>query len=54
MLERVISGGQTGVDQAALRVAKAIGLATGGWAPLGWETEDGPASWLAGYGLDCD
>jgi hypothetical protein len=47
MLERIISGGQTGVDQAALRAARACGLETGGWAPLGWETEDGPAPWLA-------
>lgn len=40
-LERVVSGGQTGVDQAALRAAKASGLATGGWMPLGFLTEDG-------------
>jgi hypothetical protein len=40
MLERVISGGQTGVDQAALRAAQACGLETGGYAPLGWETEE--------------
>lgn len=48
----VISGGQTGVDQAALRAAKAAGIPTGGWAPKGWTTEDGPAPWLADYGLD--
>src|SRR4051812_29944318 len=42
MLERVISGGQTGVDQAGWRAAKALGLATGGWMPLGFLTEDGP------------
>lgn len=47
----VWSGGQTGVDQAALRAAKRAGLATGGWAPKGWETLDGPAPWLAEYGL---
>jgi Circularly permutated YpsA SLOG family len=33
MLERVISGGQTGADQAALRAARACGIPTGGWAP---------------------
>lgn len=49
---KVISGGQTGCDQAALRAAKAAGLATGGWAPKGWLTEDGPAPWLAEYGLE--
>lgn len=54
MLTKVISGGQTGVDQAALRAAKAAGLATGGWAPEGWLTEDGPAPWLADFGiLEC-
>lgn len=53
MIERmtVISGGQTGVDQAALRAAISCGLRTGGYAPKGWLTEDGPAHWLADYGL---
>lgn len=51
MLEMVISGGQTGVDQAALRAARAAGLPTGGWAAQGWATEDGPAPWLEGWGL---
>jgi Circularly permutated YpsA SLOG family len=51
MLDRVISGGQTGADQAALRAARSVGIPTGGWAPLGWLTEDGPAPWLAGFGL---
>jgi|GEM_PF-614211 len=48
---RVISGGQTGVDQAGLRAARACGIATGGTAPAGWLTEDGPALGLADYGL---
>jgi Circularly permutated YpsA SLOG family len=39
MLERVISGGQTGADQAGWRAA---GIPTGGWMPLGFLTEDGP------------
>lgn len=39
---KVISGGQTGVDRGALRAAKAAGLATGGWMPRGWLTEEGP------------
>jgi hypothetical protein len=42
MLRKVISGGQTGVDQAAWRAAKACGLATGGWMPRGFLTEGGP------------
>ena len=41
MLERVITGGQTGADQAAWRAARAAGLATGGWMPGGFRTEDG-------------
>lgn len=52
MIARVITGGQTGVDQAALRAAEACGIATGGYAPKGWTTEDGPARrLLAGFGL---
>jgi hypothetical protein len=42
MLAKVISGGQTGVDQAALRAALACGLARGGWCPPGRESESGP------------
>lgn len=39
---RIISGGQTGVDQAALQAAKCAGLPTGGWVPRGFQTETGP------------
>jgi hypothetical protein len=39
MLDRVITGGQTGADQAALRAARAFGIPTGGYAPRGWLTE---------------
>ncbi len=42
MLERVVSGGQTGADQAGWRAAKAVGLATGGWMPADFMTETGP------------
>ena len=41
VLRRVISGGQTGVDQAALRVAASLGIAIGGWCPPGRVAEDG-------------
>jgi hypothetical protein len=51
MLAMVISGGQTGVDQAALSASRAYAIPTGGWAPKGWLTEDGPAPWLADSGL---
>jgi hypothetical protein len=55
VISKLITGGQTGADQAALRAARAAGIPTGGWAPLGWETEDGPAPWLEGFGLvECD
>ena len=37
----VISGGQTGVDRAALDVALALGLGCGGWCPRGRRAEDG-------------
>ena len=38
---KIISGGQTGVDQAALRAAKHCGLETGGWCPPERMCEDG-------------
>jgi hypothetical protein len=41
MLRKVISGGQTGVDQAALRAAKDCGLEIGGWCPPGRVCEAG-------------
>ena len=42
MLDKLISGGQTGVDRAALDVGLALGLAVGGWCPKGRRAEDGP------------
>ncbi len=39
---RIVSGGQTGVDRAALDVALAHGLPCGGWCPRGRRAEDGP------------
>ena len=38
---RIVSGGQTGVDRAALDAA-AAGLERGGWVPRGRRAEDGP------------
>jgi len=41
LIGEIWSGGQTGVDRAALDVATARGLATGGWIPRGRRAEDG-------------
>jgi hypothetical protein len=41
MLNRIISGGQTGVDRAALDVAIELGIPIGGWCPRGRRAEDG-------------
>ncbi len=40
-LTTIISGGQTGVDQTALRIAALLGFQTGGTAPLGYRTDVG-------------
>lgn len=42
MLQKIVSGGQTGADQAAWRAAKAFGIPLGGWMPKGFLTEEGP------------
>ena len=47
-LTKIISGGQTGVDQAALRAAVDCGLKTGGWCPPGCRSEEGPVPVLFG------
>ena len=41
MLEKIISGGQTGVDRAALDAALELGIPCGGWCPQGRRAEDG-------------
>ena len=41
MIRKIVSGGQTGVDRAALDVALSLGLACGGWVPRGRRAEDG-------------
>jgi len=40
-LHKIVSGGQTGVDRAALDVALQLGLSCGGWCPKGRLAEDG-------------
>lgn len=44
MIKRVLSGGQTGVDRAALDAARAVKIAIGGWCPRGRRAEDGSIS----------
>lgn len=46
MILAIVSGAQTGADQAGLRAARKLGLKTGGFAPLGFKTEVGPQGWL--------
>lgn len=41
-LPKIVSGGQTGADRAALDWAIARGIPHGGWCPPGREAEDGP------------
>ena len=41
MIARLVSGGQTGVDRAALDVALKLGIPCGGWCPKGRRAEDG-------------
>jgi hypothetical protein len=40
-LQRIISGGQTGVDRAALDVGLELGIPIGGYCPKGRRSEDG-------------
>ncbi len=40
-IEKIISGGQTGVDRAALDVAIELNIPHGGWCPAGRRAEDG-------------
>lgn len=41
-IEMIVSGGQTGVDRAALDLAIELGIPCGGWCPRGRRAEDGP------------
>ena len=42
VLHKIVSGGQTGADRAALDFAKEHGIPHGGWCPKGRLAEDGP------------
>jgi len=41
MIEKIISGAQTGADRAALDAALELGIPSGGWVPKGRQAEDG-------------
>lgn len=41
LVAKILSGGQTGVDRAALDVALALGIPCGGWCPRDRRAEDG-------------
>jgi hypothetical protein len=41
MIKKIISGGQTGADLAALDVAIKLNIPHGGWIPKGRKTEEG-------------
>ena len=41
LVEKIVSGGQTGVDQGALDVALELGIPCGGWCPAGRRAEYG-------------
>lgn len=51
-VEKIISGGQTGVDRVALEVAKAAGIVTGGVVPRDYMTSNGPDKSLINFGVE--
>ena len=44
LIDKIVSGGQTGADRAALDWAIENGIPHGGWCPKGRLAEDGPIS----------
>lgn len=51
-LRMVLSGGQTGADRTGLECARELSLETGGWAPRGYRTENGPDPTLKDFHLN--
>lgn len=54
MIRRIVSGGQTGVDRAALDVALELGIEIGGWVPRGRRADDGRVPERYAGLLECD
>jgi hypothetical protein len=52
--EKIVSGGQTGADRAALDAALEIGIETGGWIPTGRRSEDGKIPGIYNTLVECD
>lgn len=56
LIDKIVTGGQTGVDRGVLDAALKVGFACGGWCPEGRRAEDGaipkiyPVRSLAGAG----
>ena len=44
-IPKIVSGGQTGADRAALDWALSRGIECGGWCPQGRKAEDGPIAY---------
>ena len=52
MINKIISGGQTGADRGGLIAGKILNIETGGTVPKDWMTENGPYPALGhSYGL---
>jgi len=51
MIEKIISGGQTGADQGALMAAQILKIETGGYIVKNYMTETGPNHDLKKYNL---
>ena len=51
MITKIVSGGQTGADLGGLHAARELDIATGGYAPADFMTEDGPDPSLRDFGL---
>lgn len=51
MLQKIISGGQTGADRGGLEAGAILGTKTGGTAPLNFMTENGSDESLKRFGL---
>ncbi|KKN01438.1 hypothetical protein LCGC14_1127640 [marine sediment metagenome] len=51
VVEKIISGGQTGADMGGLIAGKILKINTGGTAPPNWMTEEGAKPTLRSWGL---